>query len=317
MKGKSHPPLCDGPQESPPGTVDLGHFSLLFLVTGLSGAGKSTASRTLNDLGCFSIDHLPCALFPQFLQLSRADPERYRKTAILFAVDSSANMLELHRIIQQFGAPRPSNIRLLFLDADTPAIIRRYSETRRPHPGFNPFVDKTLEDAVQRERGLLLPFKEFADCVIDSSQLTVHDLRREVRAFAEGLVSLTPSRLRLNFVSFGHKYGIPLDCDLLADVRFIPNPFFIEGLREHTGLSPEVQQFVMTHPEVHGFIDKYAALLSELIPHYVHEGKTVLNIGIGCTGGKHRSVVVADALAKLMNAEHALVQVRHRDLGRE
>lgn len=295
----------------------LDHFSTLILVAGLSGAGKSTASHTLNDIGFFTVDHLPVALLPNFLEVSRSNADRYRRTAILFSIDAQERMDELHRFIKGFGQPRPSKLKLLFLDARTETIIRRYSETRRPHPGFDAQRDKTLSDAIQRERSLLSTYRDVADWVVDSTDLNTHQLKREIRTFVETVSVETAPRVRLNFISFGFKYGVPLDCDLVVDVRFLPNPFFIEELREHTGLSSQVQEFVMSKTDAQQFLDLYSNLLNFLLPKYIYEGKSYINIGVGCTGGKHRSVVLANALSKRVTRENLLVSVKHRDVGKE
>ncbi len=285
------------------------------LVSGLSGAGKTTALSTLSDLGFYTVDNLPVPLFNQFLELAQSAPRRYKHTALLMDIDSREKLTDLMQDIAKFPTDTTKPF-LLFLDATPDKIVTRYSETRRPHPGFNPERDKTLLGAIERERNRLAPLKEIANLVINTTNLSVHDLRREIRNFVSSLAPKENKNVRINFLSFGFKYGLPIDCDIVADVRFLPNPYFVAELRDHTGKDQAVSDFVMNQPEAEEFIRRYLDLLKFLVPKYIHEGKAYINIGIGCTGGKHRSVVIADKLAGLIAHPDCLVSVQHRDVGR-
>jgi UPF0042 nucleotide-binding protein len=207
---------------------------------------------------------------------------------------------------------------IVFLDAKVETIVKRYGQTRRPHPGFDLQLDKTLQDAIVRERDRLFPLREMANTLIDSSELTVHDLRAEIRSFASSCKGSTSSAMRVNFLSFGFKHGVPIDCDLVVDVRFLPNPYFVDELREKTGIDPAVNEYVFQSGAAEQFIAHYADLLSFLLPEFAKSGKSYVNVGVGCTGGRHRSVAVSGALAKVLGgripAEQYLVSVKHRDV---
>ena len=290
----------------------ISHIECFLLVAGLSGAGKSTALHTLSDYGFYVIDNLPLPLVPNFVQFSLTTPQRFARTALLLDIDSKEKLEQLIDLIKLLK--KPQNLKLMYIDASKEAIIKRYSETRRPHPGFDPVRDKTLEQAIVREKEILQPFKEMANIVIDTSSHTVHDLRRNVKGFVESLSSKKAHAVRVNFVSFGFKYGIPLDCDLVIDVRFLPNPHFVPELREHTGLEKAVSDYVLKSPATTEFIGRYTDLLNFLLPKYVFEGKSYLNIGVGCTGGKHRSVTIAEALQHKIPQDGYLISVIHRDV---
>jgi UPF0042 nucleotide-binding protein len=291
----------------------FGHIQSLFVVTGLSGAGKSSAMDLLEDCGYFGVDNLPVPLLNSFLELSKSTPERYARTALLLDVDSQESRAQLLPLISGEGS-RPSNLKLIFLDADTRSIVRRYSETRRPHPGFDPAKDKSLEETIQRERARLQPIKEAADLVLDTSSMNIHALKRELRDFLQNLGTVSARSMLVNFLSFGFKRGTPIDCDLIVDVRFLKNPHFIEDLREHDGRDQPVRDYVFSSPDAAEFVRRYAELLSFLLPKYQFEGKAYLNIGVGCTGGKHRSVAIAEALSKTIDPSRYLVSVKHRDI---
>jgi UPF0042 nucleotide-binding protein len=291
----------------------FGHFKSIIIVTGLSGAGKSTAMDLLADSGYFVVDNLPVALLTNFLSLSAAEGSRFSLTGLLLDIDSQENRAKILSLLGPTNA-RPPNLKVIFLDADTRSIVRRYSETRRPHPGFNPAKDKSLEDAIQRERARLQPIKESADLVLDTSSFNVHALKRELREFLQSLGAVSARNMRVNFLSFGFKRGIPLDCDLIADVRFLRNPHFVEELRERDGREAPVRDYVFESPEATEFVKRYSDLLNFLLPKYQFEGKAYVNIGIGCTGGKHRSVAIAEALSNSINRSDYLVSVKHRDL---
>jgi UPF0042 nucleotide-binding protein len=310
-------------EQRPISASEASSFSLL-LIGGLSGAGKSIALTTCADQGWYVVDNLPVPLFPQFIDFLRsnaaAGKRKSQRAAALLDIDSRETLTLLLKLIEQAGISR-QQLSLLFIDCQTPIILRRYSETRRPHPGFDATRDESLANTVQRERSRLAPFREIANLSIDTSELSPHDLRRSVRAFLEQLPS-SPARLtRLNFVSFGFKYGAPFDCDLLIDVRFLPNPHFVSQFREHTGLEDPVARYVIENDQALTFLNKYTDLLRFLVPRYVFEGKAYINVGVGCTGGKHRSVAIAEELARRIQSNNLItsliVSTQHRDIGRD
>ena len=289
------------------------HINSLLIVTGLSGAGKSSAMALLADSGYYVVDNLPVPLLGQFFDFSRGAITRYRNTALLMDVDSRESRIQLLSVIESKGK-RPGNLKVIFLDADDASIVRRYSETRRPHPAFDPEKDTSLADTISRERTRLQPIKEASDFLIDTSSFNIHALRRELREFLNSLGSVGRRGLRVNFLSFGFKHGLPLDCDLIVDVRFLRNPHFVEELRQQDGRDPAVRDYVFETPEADEFVGRYAEVLAFLLPKYQAEGKAYLNIGIGCTGGKHRSVAIAEALSKRIDAATFRVSVKHRDI---
>jgi UPF0042 nucleotide-binding protein len=289
------------------------HFDSLILVAGISGAGKSTAMHLLSDCGYAVVDNLPVPLLRHFLDFSNTATVRYRKTALLIDVDSEDSQRALQAVLGE-RSQRPSNVQLIFLDAETKAVVRRYSETRRPHPGFDPITDSSLEDAVQRERNRLQTIKETADFIVDTSSYNVHVLKRELRQFLLTLGTVSTQSMRVNFVSFGFKRGLPLDCDLVVDVRFLRNPHFVDALREHTGQEQAVKDYVFESQDAAEFVKRYTDLLAFLLPRYQFEGKAYVNIGIGCTGGKHRSVAIAEALCQAMDQDKYLLSIKHRDI---
>lgn len=292
---------------------DISHIQSLVLISGLSGAGKSTASRAFSDQGYFAIDNLPIALLSNFLSLSRTNSERFVKTSVLLDIVSEQQRERFFEFLEHLPE-RSQSWQLVFIDASTQSILKRYSETRRPHPTFDPEQDKTISDAIQRERALLQPVREKANIAIDSSELTPHDLRRQILNTIRTLHRGESRPLRVNFQSFGFKFGAPVDCDLLIDVRFLPNPHFVDELRPKTGKDQDVRQFVLDSEESKLFLDKYSDLLNFLLPQYAHEGKAYLNIGVGCTGGKHRSVAIAQELSGRIDSTKFHVSVSDRDI---
>lgn len=295
------------------GAISFSHYTSLVIVTGLSGAGKSTAMDLLADSGYYVVDNLPVPLLANFISLSSGAGTRYQNSGLLLDIESRASQEQLLSLLSAPNS-RPPNVKLIFLDADSRSLVRRYSETRRPHPGFDSTRDKSLEDAIQRERERLQPIKERADLVLDTSNFTVHALKRELREFLLSLGAVTTQTMRVNFLSFGFKRGVPLDCDLVVDVRFLRNPHFVESLRECDGRESAVREYVFASPDASEFVSRYADLLTFLLPKYQFEGKASVNIGVGCTGGKHRSVAIAEALRAKISSSHYLVSVKHRDI---
>ncbi|MCB0337244.1 MAG: RNase adapter RapZ [Bdellovibrionales bacterium] len=290
--------------------------SSLIIVTGMSGAGKSSAQNILEDLGYYVVHNLPVTLLSQFLDYSHSLSQRTKKISLLPDLSSEGATRELLSFLKTCEACSiPTS--LLFVDCKTEALIKRYSETRRPHPVFDPEIDRSLIDTIKRERIALEDVKHAATIRFDTSESTIHGLKRKLHEYVESLENETQQCVRVNFLSFGFKYGTPYDCDLLMDVRFIPNPYFVPGLREKTGLMSEVSDYVLAQPACSEFLSKYTDLLTFLIPKYVEEGKAYINIGIGCTGGKHRSVTIAQYLASKLSFKGCLLSAKHRDLGNE
>jgi UPF0042 nucleotide-binding protein len=281
------------------------------VVTGLSGAGKSHALRALEDLGYFCVDNLPIALIPTFadLTLHARGPER-RRAAVVVDVREGRTLTRFPTVYRRLKQRVGRRIRLVFLEANDIAILRRFSETRRPHPLG---VDQSIAEGIGEERRLLLPIRRLADQVVDTSSLTVHDLRRRILESTGGAESVTP--LVVTLLSFGFRRGVPADADLVFDVRFLPNPNFVPSLKRWTGRQARVARYVMRSPAAVRFLKLTTGLLNFLLPQYIAEGKTYLTIAVGCTGGRHRSVAIAEALArKLKSVQGIELRVRHRDV---
>ena len=297
-------------------TLDLSHVSSLILLAGLSGAGKSSALHFFADSGFYTVDNLPVPLFGNFIEYSRSTTGRCERTTLLLDVDSSEKLEKFTTLLKRLDRSS-TRVELIFLDCKKESLLRRYSETRRPHPGFKHGLDKTLADTIDRERELLFPLREAANLVIDTSELNIHGLKRKLKAFIDTIAPEKNRRLHVNFLSFGYKYGLPLDCDVIMDVRFLPNPYFVDNLREKTGLDPEVAKYVLGSPQATDFINRFGALLDQLLPQYSFEGKAYLNVGIGCTGGKHRSVAIARLLSEQVANRECILSLAHRDITRD
>lgn len=282
--------------------------SRLIIITGLSGSGKSIASKALEDVGFFCIDNLPVALLPRLIELGamRWGSEIERFALVMDAREASfpAKANELFTQMREDGF----NLKIVFLSAIDEVLQRRYSETRRGHPAA---AGGTVTDGIRRERESLAALKEIADLVVDTSNLTPHDLRRLMQdRFAENEME----RLRVQLVTFGFKHGLPPDADLVIDVRFLPNPFFVESLQLLTGLDLRVADYVLDNAVTQTFLDRFNSLLDFLFPHYKNEGKTYLTVAVGCTGGRHRSVAIAEKLAQKLYEQKMTVSVSHRDI---
>ena len=283
--------------------------SRFVVVTGLSGSGKSQAIRALEDLGFFCVDNLPVALIPTFADLVMRSGSEITRAAVVVDV-REGRFLEDFPVIYKKLLTRPGlHPRLIFLEANDPTLIRRFSETRRPHP-LAP--DRSVTEGIAEERTLLRPIRRMANEIVDTSALNVHDLRQIFMGLIRGDRRAAP--LVVTILSFGFKHGVPVDVDMLFDVRFLPNPHFVPHLKERTGREKDVADYVFQSPAAQEFLDHTLPLLRFLLPHYATEGKTYLTIGIGCTGGRHRSVAIAEAIGRgLGKIEHAKVRVRHRD----
>ncbi|ANZ43064.1 RNase adaptor protein RapZ [Lentzea guizhouensis] len=281
------------------------------VVTGLSGAGRSTAAKCLEDLGWFVVDNLPPELIATMVELGAQARGAITRVAVVMDVRSRAFTEDLASIIKDLDA-RGYKPRVLFLEATDAVLIRRFEAVRRGHPMQG---DGRLQDGIEAERILLTPLKQEADLVLDTSALSVHQLRAKIE---DTFGTEAATRTRVTVLSFGYKYGLPMDADLVMDVRFLPNPFWIPELREQTGLDGEVRNYVLSQEGAEEFLDRYHELLRLVGAGYRREGKRYLTLAIGCTGGKHRSVALSEELsARLASEDGMAVKVVHRDLGRE
>lgn len=290
--------------------MDASRKPELLVVTGMSGAGRSTVGNALEDQGWYVIDNLPPQLLGPISDLFSLSKATLPRIAVIIDVRGGEFFNELQTYLWQLRA-RDINVRLLYLEANDQALVKRFESVRRPHPLQG---EGTVLDGITRERKELLSLRESADIVFDTSELNVHQLTNRVaEAFA------TNSRaLKVNVMSFGFKYGLPADADLVADMRFIPNPHWQEQLRSKTGNDPEVSQYVLAQPGVADFVEHYVAALKSVLAGYRTENKRFATIAIGCTGGKHRSVAIANRIAALLAADpDVTLSVSHRDLGRE
>ena len=279
------------------------------IVTGLSGSGKSSAIRVLEDLGFYCIDNLPVVLIPDFLELCRQSAEVSR---VALGVDLRERefLRDFPRVLDRLQEQRLP-VEVLFLDASDDALLRRFSETRRPHP-LAP--DGSPAEGIALEREKLLDMRGRASRILETTALTVHQLREELRRlFGPGRGE---GALSLSLVSFGYKFGVPTDTDMVFDARFLVNPYFVAGLRELDGRDAKVAEFVLERAEAGAFIDRVLALLDFALPLYQREGRAYLTISVGCTGGRHRSVALVERMGYLLGERGYRVQLRHRDLGR-
>ncbi len=280
------------------------------IVTGLSGSGKSTAIHVFEDLGFYCIDNMPVVLVPKFLEISEGLDEKLKRVAFGIDLRGGAFFDDLPGVVDQARA-QGQPIEVLFLDASDEVVVRRFSETRRPHPfaeGGAPI------EGIRRERDRLAPVRAVADRILDTTALTVHELRAAItrdygdRAPLEGMTVFVQS--------FGFKHGVPTDADMVLDVRFLPNPFFVAELRASSGLEAPVAQYVLERPDAVEFLTHTQRLLDFLLPRYLQEGKTYLTVALGCTGGRHRSVALAEEIGRRLGGAGYRVQVWHRDVSR-
>lgn len=283
----------------------------IVIITGMSGAGRSTAAKSLEDLGWFVVDNLPPGLLPTMVDLAARSNGAVSRMAAVVDVRSRAFSTDLKSAISDLAA-RGATARVVFLEAAEDMLVRRFDSERRPHPlqGAG-----RVTDGIAAERELLREVRADADLLIDTSRLNVHELRARMRNFFSGG---TAAGLRLSFVSFGYKYGLPVDADLVADCRFLPNPHWIAELAPMTGQDAPVREYVLAQSGAEEFLRYYTELLRVVLPGYEREGKRFVTLAVGCTGGKHRSVAIADQLAaRIADVAGTDVQVVHRDLGRE
>jgi RNase adapter protein RapZ len=281
------------------------------IITGLSGSGKTTAINALEDAGFFCIDNLPVSLLPRFLKLkSKADSEITRLALVMDLRERE--FLQQYPKIFQGLRDKGYMFEIIFLEASTETLLRRYSQTRRKHPLSE---GKTVLEGIEAERAALRDLRDLADLVIDTSNYNVHQLKEIILTHA--LKEVPGKRMKIYVLSFGYKYGLPYDADIVIDVRCLPNPNFVEELKDLNGTSREVKQFMDRQKETRQFLKKYLNLLLYLIPLYEREGKSSLTIAVGCTAGRHRSVSIAETIFEELKKTHNVVTVTHRDIGLE
>lgn len=281
------------------------------IVTGMSGAGKTSVDRHLEDMGALCVDNLPPALMSGMVEA--IEKSAVNKPMVVMAVDvRSAEMFEAKTVSDMITKLRNCGHRIetLFLEASEEALVSRYKETRRDHPLASDSV--SLTEAITRERVLMQPLRETANYILDTTDMKPRQLKARIAAIFHGETPIKGMRIEMS--SFGYKRGLPIQADLVFDVRFLPNPFYYEGLGHQTGLDEDVKRFVLDHPVTKEFLDKTKDLLAFLIPKYQEEGKHRLAIAIGCTGGAHRSVAICEALAEFLRARGEVVSVTHRDM---
>ena len=280
------------------------------VLTGLSGAGKSQAMRALEDLGYFCVDNLPITLLPIFAELTLRPDTEIEKAAVVIDVREGTLLEQFPRVFESLRALPGLRPTLIFLEASEATLVRRYSETRRPHPLAR---HRSALEGLREERDQLEPIRRMADEIVDTSSMNVHELREAFMAR-----SLGPQRrgaMSVTLLSFGFKYGLPLDADLVFDVRFLPNPHFVARLREKTGRDRPVVRFLDQFDDTREFLERTGDLLEFLIPRYAREGKSYLTVCIGCTGGRHRSVAIVEALAKRLRPTKGVrLRIKHRDV---
>jgi UPF0042 nucleotide-binding protein len=289
-------------------------MSEFLVVTGLSGAGRSTAGATLEDLGWFVIDNLPAALVPKVAELAGRPGSENERVALVIGRGGGDQLggeplTDVAGIVRELRASQ-SRVTVLFLDAPDEVLVRRFEGTRRRHPRGSGGVRESIAD----ERRLLEPLRDTADVVLDTTELNVNQLRSRIQELF-GRAGMSPG-LQTSILSFGFKHGVPLDVDMLFDCRFLPNPFWSETLRDLSGVDPPVREFVLGQPETPEFLARVDELLASLLPAFVREGRSYLTVAIGCTGGRHRSVAVAEALAARLADRGVVAPVFHRDIDR-
>jgi UPF0042 nucleotide-binding protein len=278
----------------------------LVIITGMSGSGKGTALKALEDLGYYSVDNLPIGLIPKFAELAGA-VSSIRKAAIVVDIREGAALDGFPALFKRIRRKVPT--RLLFLEADDAALIRRFSETRRPHPlGAN----QSVAMSVRREKERLAPIRALADPIINTTKFNVHELRDTIHRSFRG--QKTEPEILIQVTSFGFRHGLPTDSDLVFDVRFLPNPNYIPAFKPLSGKNPGVARYIRSFPQTIEFIERISGLLVYLLPHYIAEGKSYLTISFGCTGGRHRSVMIASEIRKKLAAAGYRAKETHRDV---
>ena len=282
----------------------------LVILTGMSGSGKASALKAFEDLGYYSVDNLPLELIPRFADLVLKSAEITR-AAMVVDVREGIRLERFPTILKQVRKVLPA--RVVFLEASEEAIVRRFSETRRPHPLGR---GETVLASIRAERKRLDPIRNVADILLDTTRFNVHELRAHINAQFERGGDKNDRNLTISVTSFGFKNGVPTDADLVFDVRFLPNPHFVPEFRKLTGKHPKVAKYIRQFPQTKEFLDKATDMLTFLLPHYIKEGKSYLTVGIGCTGGQHRSVMITEELKKRLGEAGYRVKTSHRDMPR-
>jgi len=291
----------------------VAHSSRFIVLTGLSGAGKSQAIRALEDLGYYCVDNLPVALLPFMADFAGQHGAEHDRIAVVMDVRESRFVTDFPKIYRSLPRTKNGGPMLIFLEASHAELVRRFSETRRPHPLAG---DRPVTEGIAEERATLRPIRKMADKVVDTSALNVHELRQVFLDLVAG--KRQASKLVLTFLSFGFHYGAPVEADLMFDVRFLKNPHWVPTLRPQTGKDRAVQSYMRRQALTTRFLRRVTGFLRFLLPHYVEEGKAYLTVAIGCTGGRHRSVFIAEALKReLSSMQGVTTRVRHRDMGRQ
>ncbi len=278
----------------------------LVIITGLSGSGKGTVLKALEDLGYYSVDNLPIDLIPKFAELTKEAPN-IRRAALVVDIREGQALERFPALFKRIRAQVPT--RLIFLEADEASLIRRYSETRRPHPLG---TEQSVTASIRRERERLEPIRKLADPIINTSKFNVHELRETIHRTFGGSAGAPDILVQLN--SFGYRHGVPADSDLVFDVRFLPNPNYIPAFKDFSGKHPSVARYIRSFPQTVEFIERISELLIYLLPHYIAEGKSYLTISFGCTGGHHRSVLIASEIRKRLAAAGFRTKETHRDV---
>lgn len=278
----------------------------LVVLTGLSGSGKGSVLNTFEDLGFYCVDNLPVALIPTFSELYESGRGEIERAALLVDAREGGQIENLPKMYRRLASEHPAT--LVFVEASDDALIRRFSETRRPHPLAN---GGTIAEGIREERRRMAPIRRLADVVIDTTKFNVHELRQFI---IERFQKRGPRPLMISVVSFGFRYGVPADADLVFDVRFLPNPHFVHRLRPFTGKDPRVARYIRSFPQTGQFLRRIESLLGFLIPHYIREGKSYLTVALGCTGGRHRSVAMAEVIRATLQKKAYATKVVHRDL---
>jgi UPF0042 nucleotide-binding protein len=282
------------------------------IITGLSGSGKSGTIKCFEDLGFFCVDNLPAKLIPTFVELCTRRGEEIARVALIIDIRERDFLQEFPAIYHQMK--QNYRFSILFLEASDEVLLRRFSETRRPHPLA---FDRPVLQGINEERERLQPIRDMADIIIDTSNLNIHELREHINKIYTPASSTTGKPLIISIISFGYKHGIPFNSDIIFDVRFLPNPYFVPEFKDKTGGDPLVKEYVFSSPDSKEFINKLRDLLTFLLPKFVREGKTYLTISIGCTGGKHRSVAIAEYLDQVLKEMGHEVRCKHRDIHKE
>ncbi|MBN1223623.1 MAG: RNase adapter RapZ [Candidatus Aminicenantes bacterium] len=276
------------------------------IITGLSGSGKTCVSRFLEDLGYYCIDNLPAKLIPTFVDLWMREEFKIAKVALVVDIREEGFRTEFPKVLESIR--KKISPHMIFLDASDEALVKRFSESRRPHPIA---VGKSMIESLSLERESLAGIKSLADEVIDTTELSIHDLKKILnRRYQKGNVR----RMQIVITSFGYKFGIPVDSDLVFDTRFLPNPFYVDALRGKTGRTKSVKEFVLQTEEGEKFLREFFCFIDYLMPCFIEEGKSILTISIGCTGGKHRSVALGEALKRHLKSMNLNVRLIHRDI---